>query len=667
MNINEYGSFLNLSSEPEIISVVSKIDYSVNYNRILLSGTNFEEITVYPEKSSKAVIRIKKGHKMSTENYKNLLNEWENASSPKKSLPIRNIRVRFRKDCTVIFYKTYLDVYGDVNWARNYILDNGWATETLLGKPIQVKSLNGKFSLGKRVNLERFSRMAGLALDREHYTVLFGIKEKRGKGRAKMLEAGNRGGEIFNGNSNENIGEPLGPQKEYVKRKVPAVVIKYNQTIQGTRYKITYQVFSSGKVLFSMAGGGSPADIKKLFMQILYGINYFFANENVVERENRHAERYPLARMIPRTGEFSYKIGKESFTVKPPRGFYIRPGTNGKPRLYKYLNMKFNPEVGWTGNKKLTLTQKNATIVAKAFANAKVAIPNHTRQIFKNEFGLNLELPSNNKPAYANTSNRRAPSWNATKPGFFVRPGPGRQPYWAKIPAGIKAGQTSVIKRYTEAGINIPRAVRNIFKIGNNVKTEGTRTHNVTIGNNDILRINGRQVTRLTMPELVAIAHNLGVPQVNSKTNKKEIIKFIKQKKGLVGRQEAREVAAKAKAKEKAVAKKEAKEAAKAAKENQKTKNVELVYMKKLKNALGKKYQNGDTNKFMNVYRRLPSGSRGHPLKANVEKAFKNFIANINALRVQPGKLALTQKQQNILKRLQQKQFVGAAAQVQRM
>jgi hypothetical protein len=134
-----------------------------------------------------------------------------------------------------------------------------------------------------------------------------------------------------------------------------------------------------------------------------------------------------------------------------------------------------------------------------------------------------------------------------------------------------------------------------------------------------------------------------------------------------VGRQEAREVAAKAKAKEKAVAKKEAKEAAKAAKENQKTKNVELVYMKKLKNALGKKYQNGDTNKFMNVYRRLPSGSRGHPLKANVEKAFKNFIANINALRVQPGKLALTQKQQNILKRLQQKQFVGAAAQVQRM
>jgi len=663
MNINEYGSFLNLSSEPEIISVVSKIDYSVNYNRILLSGTNFEEITVYPEKSSKAVIRIKKGHKMSTENYKNLLNEWENANSPKKSLPIRNIRVRFRKDCTVIFYKTYLDVYGDVNWAKNYILDNDWATQTLLEKPVQVKSLNGKFSLGKRVNLERFARMAGLALDREHYTVLFGIKEKRGKGRAKMLEADNRGGEIFN----ENSGEPLGPQKEYVKRKVPAVVIKYAQTIQGTRYKITYQVFSSGKILFSIAGGGNPADIKKLFMQILNGINYMFANENVTEQENRLAVRYPLARMIPRSGEFSYKIGKESFTVKPPRGFYIRPGTNGKPRLYKYLNMKFNKNSGWSGNKKLTLTRKNATLVAKAFANAKVAIPNHTRRIFKNEFGLNLELPSNNKPTYANTSNRRAPSWNATRAGFFVRPGPGRQPYWAKVPAGLKAGQASVIKRYTEAGINIPRAVRNIFKIGNNVKTEGTRTHNVTIGNNDILRINGRQVTRLTIPELVVIAHNLGVPQVNSKTNKQEIIKFIKQKRGLVGRQEAREVAAKAKAKERTEAKKKAKAAAKTTVINQKKKNVELLYMKKLMNALGKKYQNGDSNKFMNVYRKLPSGSRGNPLKANVERAFKNFVANINAIRIQPVKMALTQKEQNILRGLQQRQFVGAAAQVQRM
>jgi hypothetical protein len=115
--------------------------------------------------------------------------------------------------------------------------------------------------------------------------------------------------------------------------------------------------------------------------------------------------------------------------------------------------------------KKMTLTKKNATAVAKAYANSKVNIPNHARKIFKNEFGLNLEVPSENKKTYANTSNRRASSWNATRNGFYVRPGPGKQPYWAAVPAGINAGRKTVIKKYTNAGVNIPRSVRNIFKI----------------------------------------------------------------------------------------------------------------------------------------------------------------------------------------------------------
>jgi len=683
--MNNYGSFLSppnriqytfkkLNTERNInarvsgtrlTSMVSKVKYSVDFYKILTSGSDFEELLAFPHKSSKAVIRITPSKRMAVSNYSNLLEEWENVnnnSTPKNSTSrIRSIRVKF-KDCTVVFYKTYFDIFGVDAWdlAKDHIIHNGWATETLREKLVEFQSINGKFSLGRRVNLEKFAQLSRASLDGD-YTVLFGVKEKKGKGRAKMLERTNANERGMNFSENEGMETSPVPQKELVKRKVDAVVIKYKPA------RITYQVFSSGIVLFSYPGIGSPEDVRNFFVKILFRLQYAFTNQNAgEERANRHAERYPIARVLPRTGEFSYKIGKESFTVKPPNGFYIRPGTNGKPRLYMWKNMKFNRNIGWTGNKKLTLTKKNATIVAKAFANAKVNIPNHTRRIFKNEFGLNLELPSENKKVYANTSNRRAPSWNAVKPGFYVRPGPGKQPYWAAIPAGINAGRKTVIKRYTDAGVNIPQTVRNIFKIGVNVKTEGNRKHNVMFGENNILRINGRQVTRLTIPELVAIAHNLGIPQVNSKTNKQDIIKFIQNKHGLVSKQEARETAAKAKAKERVKAKKEEKEASKAAATSRKRNNMELLYGKKLMNTLGKKFKNGDLQNFMKEYNKIHGGLRGNPLKANVEKAFRAFVNNIKVIRRSPV-AALTQKQKNVAKRLQQRQFVGAAAQVERM
>jgi hypothetical protein len=623
MNVNEYGSFIkrlgpnfmfNIKGEPtrrninaqvshaKVTSMVSKVKYAVDFEKILSSGTKFEEISAYPEKSSKATIRITKTKRMVSAN---------------SNKPIRSIRVKF-DGFTVIFYKTYFDIFGVDAWdlAKDAIIENGWATEALREKLVEFQSINGKFSLGKKINTTKFAAATSV-LDKSQYEIKFGLKQKRGKGRAKMLErfeTRQRNIEFNENMSNTNQEQGYEPMymPELVKRKVPAVIIKYKPA------NITFQVFSSGIVLFAYPGIGQPEDIRNFFVDILMTVQYIFENiQTPSTTGNRHANRYPIARQLG-LGGFAYKVGKESFTVIPPNGFYIRPGTNQKPRLYRWKN-----EHG----QKLTLTQKNATTVAKAFANAKVPIPNHTKRVFKNEFNLNLNKPKNeNKKVYANTANRRAPSWNATRNGFYVRPGPGKQPYWAAVPAGILAGRKTVIKKYTNAGVNIPKAVRNIFKIGNNVKTAGNRKHIVTLGNNDVLRINGRQVTRLVIGELLSVAKNLGIPQANNKSTKPELIKMIQKHMGIVTRQEkAQEVGKKRKEAEK-VAKVEAKKA-KAVQE--KALNNELQIKTTVRAALGNKYTNTLGNRFLNIYRQLPSGLRGKPLKPNVNKALKKFVLNV--------------------------------------
>ena len=170
--------------------------------------------------------------------------------------------------------------------------------------------------------------------------------------------------------------------------------------------------------------------------------------------------------------------------------------------------------------------------VVKAFKNANKPIPQSTLNAFK-ESGVPLEVNENEKST-AKLSERCAPSWNATKPGFYVRPGPGQQPYWFKIPSGLASGRKTVIATYTKAGRNIPRTVRNIFKIGNNVQTAAeVREHKVVMGLNKILRINNRQATRLTKKELLAIARNMNIPQVGEKTKPAEIIAWIQSKAGV--------------------------------------------------------------------------------------------------------------------------------------
>jgi hypothetical protein len=249
--------------------------------------------------------------------------------------------------------------------------------------------------------------------------------------------------------------------------------------------------------------------------------------------------------------------------------------------------------------------------VKKAFEEAGQPIPASTLRIFRNAgHSLNAASPEN-KVKYANTAERRAPSWNATRNGYYVRPGPGRQPYWAKVPKGIAVGKATVIKKYTEAGRNIPAAVRKIFKITNNVSTAKSNGPAHNIGKNG--SINGRQWKRLTKAELLAVARNMGIPQVSNKMAPVNI---------------AQHIVNKAHSKSVVLPPHQPKPVARSPSSVGSVNNfaLELEFMGRLQNNLKNVYQNGNEGEFIKIYKNLPTGARGKPLKAAVNAAYKRFV-----------------------------------------
>ena len=317
---------------------------------------------------------------------------------------------------------------------------------------------------------------------------------------------------------------------------------------------ITFQIFKNGTVLF-----GGLKDLKDLdkprqifkglaadpeFKRVFYKRLTTLPTANANQKKIMQAGRYTLAGM-----------DWNSVLEKPPFGSYIRPGQDGKPRFYPWAKVTIqkhgvgnNAGPAQTLYTPLKLQKKDAVAVAKAFAKVKQPIPAHTLEVFatagvpipkyespKPAYLLNRGSPAAapNKKKYKGVANRRANSWNATRAGFYVRPGPGKQPYFYEVPKGLAAGRKTVIKTYMEAGRNIPKAVRELFKIGANVKTESRKEHRITMGLNGVLRINDRQATRLTKKELIEIARNMNIARVEAKWKPEEIRAAIQNKAGI--------------------------------------------------------------------------------------------------------------------------------------
>lgn len=463
-------------SRPKITAQIVSFKTFVNFEEIFEHAPRgFSEVTGYVKSFRKADVRYVTG------------TGWVGDASG-----ITKVSAKKGKQ-TVMLTKDSIEVLGAGNYetALLSVVKNDWAPKTLLRAVPNFKKIDGQFNVNKDFLLEDLH------------------------------------------DELKNLPESFGPKvNPYEPEIFPAVVLKLS------KLGWTYQFFKNGTVLFS--GIKSPTDVdlpvelfKKFFTD--FGVSTLVfggmaTRTRLPVKENggksvKLAERYNLA-------------GTWNSLKKPPYGFYIRPGTNGKPRFYPWLRMEkksynIGENVPFVNVKYYPMNLKAvAPKVVKAFKNVNKPVPKSTINAFV-EGGAPLPMNMNVK-SVTKLGERRAPSWNATRPGFYVRPGPGQQPYWFKVPAGLASGRKTVIDTYTKAGRNIPQAVRNIFKIGNNVQTESeVREHKVTMGLNQILRINNRQATRLTKKELLAIARNMNIPQVSEKMKPTEIMGWIQVKAGV--------------------------------------------------------------------------------------------------------------------------------------
>lgn len=459
-------------SKPVITAQIVSFKLPTNWRAVFDSEPKgFSEITGYKTAGKTPVIRWDQGRWIgSVEGVKKLVARYRNV--------------------TIVLSDTGFDVLGAGNYEQALlaIVKSGWAPKLLMKAPPTYKKIDGMFNVNKHFDLD------GLATE------------------LRQLP--------------ESMRETVRPVSEF---GVKAVLLKLKKP------KWTYQFFENGTVLFT--GIKNPKDIdlpRELFKQFLsptYGIAPAFVMQPgrgmlTKPRKNagaaaraRAANRYPLV---------------ASWTATPPDGYYVRPGQNNKPRLYMWAKMErrmglpFPVQVG-----QLKLTAKNAATVARRFAEVGVAPPPATKKVFQN---LGIPLPTKNLEKRKADRADRAEWTNVDPSGKrYVRPGPGHQPRWYAVPKDIKAGAKTVIKSYAAAKRNVPPAVRALFKIPANVGKSNVAPgpkHRVTMGLNGILHVNGKQATRITVAELVAIARNLNIPQVTTKTRKPDLIAYIKTKTG---------------------------------------------------------------------------------------------------------------------------------------
>jgi hypothetical protein len=128
--------------------------------------------------------------------------------------------------------------------------------------------------------------------------------------------------------------------------------------------------------------------------------------------------------------------------------------------------------------------------------------------------------------------------------------------------------------------------------------------------------INGRQWRRLTKAELLAVARNMGIPQVSGKMAPANIAQYI------INKAHPRAVILPPH-QPKPVARSPS-----SAGSNNNNFALELEFMGRLQGNLKNVYETGNEAEFMKIYTNLPTGARGKPLKAAVNSAYKQFIKN---------------------------------------
>ena len=297
----------------------------------------------------------------------------------------------------------------------------------------------------------------------------------------------------------------------YLKKQVRLEAIA-NQNIKSKNFKITYEpemyfqkllikfsdgivasVFANGTVV---AQGRNLTGIEKRVKDVLEMHKNPYGGEI---KKNPVPTRKNLARKRATMVEARYELANSWNNTRS--GFYVRPGPNKRPRFYAIPK---NPAL---------VRQK----VLRAYSNIGIQVPNNVKRI--------LGIVSNTK-VKPKVVPKKTVNWNSNAPnGMYVRPGPGGLPKYYKIPKHIGIGKKTVIESYKKAGVNIPKKVKNIFKIVNSVSKSPTLKGNVKNGK---FRLDGLVCMRYKLDDLRKIASRLDIPII--KQTKEQLCRAIQSK-----------------------------------------------------------------------------------------------------------------------------------------
>jgi len=210
----------------------------------------------------------------------------------------------------------------------------------------------------------------------------------------------------------------------------------------------------------------------------------------------------------------------------------------------------------------------------------------------------------------------------------------------------------------------VPSTLIDLIQKKAGVSNKPNRTYDVLVNGMYYSFLNNGRVARVTsegiqtqrawatMPiaERNKIAKKLLPSNLYAEYNAMPVNNKFNALRGMVGMNKNRKATdAKAKANANAAAKALAKAMANAkananakARENEAKENAELNAMAmrmewnmRASQNLGPVYEKNNVNKFMKIYNKIPVGARGKPLKANIERAYKQFVKNAYTFRGQ--------------------------------
>jgi Transcription factor TFIID (or TATA-binding protein, TBP) len=262
---------------------------------------------------------------------------------------------------------------------------------------------------------------------------------------------------------------------------------------------MTLMVYASGIV--KIFGASKPAQAVDVMRQVIDRVTpRAIFKTGVSERRDTFTRNERLANLRAKklAGRHSLAPG---YNYIPPAGQYVRPGPNGKPRVYNV-----RPDMRLSAKK-----------ILKAYSNAGVPVPRYVQNL----------IGSAPVMYGASAGPKSAKNWNSRLNGHYVAPGPGKQPYFYKLPKDLKAGYATAKKRYTNAGIRMPNQVQTLFGVTPNGGGGAGPSRRHTVQNN---KVNGKAYKKLTVAQLVNVAHNLGNEWANSKMTKNVLFQRIKNK-----------------------------------------------------------------------------------------------------------------------------------------